>query len=400
MRAATDSSSLCLPSGAVRPDYGKNGLFGLAGSIRDFLDGKPWILPGTADGLSGQGAPQCLVFLLVDGLGDIFLQRHGAGSALLAHRMRRLTSVFPSTTACAVTTMLTGLAPAAHGLTGWFIHDRRFGGVLAPLPMKMRAGDEIQDDGSLPERLFPYDNLFMARYRPSVQVAPRHTAFSPFSRRHGRGAGMIPYNGLDDLVEAIETACASFGSNGGYVYAYYPFFDTCSHDYGCESEEAIDEFRHVDEAFQRLLERLDAHKVDIVVSADHGFVDSPGELHLDLNTMPEMLSLLTSPLFGERRAAFCRVRHGAETDFERLAGESLSGKGVCVRSSVLLEAGLFGPGPLHPSIHERIGDYALLMEPGWTVYDTLPGEHPPPMIGVHGGLTPQEMWVPLIHAHR
>jgi hypothetical protein len=32
------------------------------------------------------------------------------------------------------------------------------------------------------------------------------------------------------------------------------------------------------------------------------------------------------------------------------------------------------------------------------VVDSVPGEHRHAMIGVHGGLSPEEMWIPLIRA--
>jgi len=388
------SAALRFPADAVKPEYGSRGLFGLAGAIREFLDGGKW--RGTTPAADSPSR-QRLIFLLIDGLGDLFLQRHGQDGALLAHRAGRLTSVFPSTTACAVTTLVTGLAPSMHGLTGWYIHDSRFGGVLAPLPMKMRGGGALVDERSA-ERLFPYDGLFVGRARPTIEVAPEQIAFSPFSRWHGRGGKTLPYRDIDDMLTKIVAACESFGAGGGYVYAYYSVFDAVCHDHGCESVQAREAFWRIDQAFAMLCEKLRRSEAHLVVSADHGFIDSPVDRQIDMERLLEVRAMLESPLFGERRAAFCRVRAAARRDFEQWAGEALRGKGVCVDSAALLKTGWFGPPPFHPRIHERIGTHALLMEPGWTIYDRLPGETPHPMIGVHGGVTPQEMWVPLIEA--
>ena len=38
------------------------------------------------------------------------------------------------------------------------------------------------------------------------------------------------------------------------------------------------------------------------------------------------------------------------------------------------------------------------MEPGWTIVDQVEGEEPFTLIGVHGGLTADEMCVPLVLA--
>ena len=38
------------------------------------------------------------------------------------------------------------------------------------------------------------------------------------------------------------------------------------------------------------------------------------------------------------------------------------------------------------------------MADDWVIHDTLPGETPYTLIGHHGGLSPSEMWVPLLVA--
>ena len=392
--------SLTLPRDAVIPDYGAGGLYGLVTNIRAYLNGAPWSPPlSERDILHREGdRRRSLVFLLIDGLGDHFLQRHGGSSTLLAHRIGRLTSVFPSTTASAVTTTLTGLAPAVHGLTGWFIHDRRFGGVLAPLPMLVR-GDGPAEGLLILQRLFPYQTLFQRRTRPATVVYPHYLAGSPFSRRHSRGARVVAYRGLDGMTDAIVAEVQSFGQQGGYVHAYYPVFDALSHAHGCEAPEVIARYKHIDASFARLLEQLHGRHCDVVVCADHGFIDSPPERQIRLEDYPHAKSLLATPLFGERRAAFFRVRPGAEEDFRAFADDVLKGKAALVRSDDLRETGLLGPGKPHRRLNERTGSHALLMEPGWTILDRLADETEHTMLGVHGGLSPQEMWIPLIHAH-
>lgn len=387
-----------LPRHAVVPDYGSGGLFGLVRSIGAFLDGGPWRLPQVEGAYDGNDQAPVVVFLLIDGLGDRFLRSFGCGSVLHAHRVRALTSVFPSTTASAVTTVLSGLAPAAHGLTGWFVRDRRFGGVIAPLPTRTRTGRALRG-AALAERFFPYPSLFVRRERPSVFVNPRSLAHSTYSRRHGRGAETAPYRGLDGMLDAIADAVAKLrAAGGGYVHAYYPMFDALCHQHGCTSGAAIAEFGRIDDAFAKLLGRLAGSGTHVVASADHGFIDSPSPRLVRLDRDGAVRRMLAAPLFGERRASFCAVRPGAEREFEAFAADRLAGKGVVVRSAALATAGFFGPGPRHHRLAERIGTHALLMEPGWTVCDRVRGEHLHRMIGVHGGLSPDEMRVPLIYA--
>lgn len=390
---------LKLPTGAVLPDYEAGGLLGLITRLAGFLNGSPFVLPGSAAVADPSAADdRVVVFLLIDGLGDAFIRRHGQGSTLLSRRLGRITSVFPSTTASAVTTTLTGLSPAQHGLTGWFTFDPRFGGIIAPLPMVVRGEGPIETLLAA-QRLFSYANLFQKRVRPSVIVTPSHLADSPFSRRHGRGAVTMPYRGLDDMVEVIDAACRNLGEGkGGLVHAYYPVFDAVSHDHGADSAAAQASFWRIDRAFARLCQLFERRNIEIVITADHGFIDSPPELQVHLDDHPDLKSMLATPLFGERRAVSCNVRPGAESEFEAAAVASMAGRAVVHRSQELIKHGLFGPGRTHRRLRERLGSHVLLMEEGWTLIDTLADEKPHVMLGVHGGLSAREMWIPLIHA--
>ena len=382
------------PSGHVLPDYGQGGIYGLARSLRDWLHDPQ---AGCDAAEVAPGEPARIVLLVIDGLGANFLETIGAGSALQAHRRRTLTSVFPSTTASAVTTLMTGASPAEHGLNGWFIHDQRFGGVIAPLPLELRGNGPLEAF-RLTRRLFPQPSMFHGAVRPVVMVSPQEIAFSPYSRHHARGARVRPYAGREDLEEGIVAEVMALGADGGFVHAYYPRFDAVSHGYGCRSAHAQTCFARIDAMFARLCERLAGTRVRILVTADHGFIDSSPERTVHLAPDDAVSTMLASPLCGERRLAFCTVRDGARDEFERWAAEALDGRAVLMAGADCIDSGLFGPGQPNTRLAERAGTHVLLMEPGWTIVDTVDGETPFDLIGVHGGMTADEMHVPLVLA--
>ncbi|PKO55314.1 MAG: phosphodiesterase, partial [Betaproteobacteria bacterium HGW-Betaproteobacteria-19] len=332
-----------LPRDAVLPDFGDGGLFGLARDLRAWLHD-----PARASISFNAAAPahSLVVLLVIDGLGDRFLQRHGQGSVILGHRQRSLTSVFPSTTASAVTTLLTGLSPAQHGLTGWFIHDRRFGGVIAPLPLYRRGAGHLRAP-FLTQRLFPYPGMFVGSQRPVTMVSPQEIAFSPYSLRHARGARIRPYGSAAEFVRTIVDEARGMQASGGFIHAYYPHFDALCHEFGAHSEEALVEFERIDHLYADLLERLAGIPLTLLLTADHGFIDAPEERHVCLERHPETRAMLATPLFGERRIAFCNIRHGAENDFGGFVREQLAGRAVLVPSDRLARTGIFGPGKAH-----------------------------------------------------
>ena len=111
-----------------------------------------------------------------------------------------------------------------------------------------------------------------------------------------------------------------------------------------------------------------------------------------------MYAMLRGPLSGERRAAYCDVK----PEFADVFGarvEAELGHALCaVRARDAHASGLFGPTSPHTvgRAEASAGDWILIARDNWTVRDVLPGEKPYRMIGVHGGMSHQEMWVPLI----
>jgi hypothetical protein len=284
-----------------------------------------------------------------------------------------------------------------HGLNGWFIHDARFGGVIAPLPLPRRSGLPLEAF-RLMQRLCPTPPMFQHACRPVNLVSPADIAYSRFSLHHARGAHIEPYEGLEDFGAAIVAMADALAESGGLIHAYYPTFDALSHAYGCRSTEAGVCFARLDDLFIRLQRALAGRDVRIVVTADHGFTDASASRCVELAPTGEVAQMLAAPLFGERRLAFCKVREGAEAGFEAWAASELAGKGVAVSGEAFMASGLLGPGEPHARLRERVGSHVLLMEPGWTIVDHVEGEAAHEMIGVHGGLSADEMLVPLILA--
>lgn len=348
------------------------------------------------------GEPRNLLLLVIDGMGEALLQQAGQGTQLLAHRVGTLTSVFPSTTAAAVTTLLTGFAPAQHGLTGWHMHFTEAGSVLAVLPLTRRVVRPYQCEWPAlppPEDLFDCPGLFGSHYRHSHVVSPEAIVDSVFNRFHTRDAHSHAYSGRDALFDCVAEIARGRGERK-YIYAYYDGLDSLSHRVGAYGEAAAAELRELDAGFARLLQRIEGSDTIVLVTADHGFIDSPAVRGLDLAEHPELSSMLAQPLCGEPRAAYCYVKPGHLDAFEDYVTRRLGHALRCVRSDVLVRAGWFGPGVPNSRLAGRVGTHTLVMRENWTIRDWLEGERRYRQIGVHGGLSKREMQVPLIAAHR
>src|SRR6478752_1154656 len=142
-------------SSQVFPDYRGGGLLNLIASCAQSRGGASHHPALTALPPSELAGARNVLLLLIDGLGYNYLANRGAGSALASRLKSRMTSVFPSTTASAITTTFTGLAPAEHGLTGWYTWFPEAGTIAAALPFKPRgAGDSLESRGITPAALY------------------------------------------------------------------------------------------------------------------------------------------------------------------------------------------------------------------------------------------------------
>jgi hypothetical protein len=377
---------------AIRPDYDGGSLVNLVSSIVAARGGAPLHAPlrnFRADALS---QARNVVLLIVDGLGDNYLRIRGAGGELARRRRATLTSVFPSTTASAITTSYTGRTPLEHGLTGWFVYFGEAGCVSAALPFASR-GDyaPLGARGVTPERIYPCASVFENLGARSIVVTYKDIIDSRYNERHCRGAERVPYGTLEELVGAVEAAAKS-GPERKFIYAYWPVYDMVSHRHGCASAEAFAEFTKVDEAFGKLLGRLAGSESVVLATADHGFIDVPPEASLEFPA--HLASELRFPLCGERRVVYCHV-HNAKA-FADKAKDWLGERADVMPSARLVEEGWFGPGTPHPRFAERVGDVALVMRESYTVKDWIPGESRHLHIGNHGGTSDDEMLIPLI----
>jgi hypothetical protein len=387
----------------VRPLYGGSSLVNLMASIEAGLgsDGAGRSRHPVLDLLPPERvrAARRVVLLVVDGLGDLYLNQHGRDTALAQHRIGRITSVFPSTTATAITTFLTGCAPREHGLTGWHVWLGEIGKVCAILPFRARGDKQpLRELGVNPLQFFAQPLPLSSRIgQASSTVSPRWIIDSDFNLAHNGPSRRFAYQTRDQFFDQIVNAVRCTEARQ-FIYAYYPEIDANSHDYGTHSLEVAAELWRFDQALRALLARLAGTDTLLVLTADHGFIDAPIEQGIELDQHPDLAAMLAHPLCGERRLAYASVQPPMRAAFERIISERFSHALDLLPAPQAVADGWFGPalGSDHPRFADRIGDYLLMMRPGWTFKDWVAGENRHRLIGVHGGTTEAEMWVPLV----
>ena len=178
-----------------------------------------------------------------------------------------------------------------------------------------------------------------------------------------------------------------------FLSLYWEKTDAIAHVHGPWSEEFIAELRAVDAALQR---ELAGHVEDslLLVSADHGFMEIRPSDYLLVTDYPELTRGLLLPPVGDARCTYLYVRNGNKEAVARFIENRFGDEFLVLDSQRALRAGLFGVGEIKAEVPERIGDLVVLSTGRKSLY--YPYKDSAKLRGMHAGITPQEMLVPLI----
>jgi hypothetical protein len=338
------------------------------------------------------GEAQHLVFVLADGLGLNLLEARPAASFLRSHMAMELRSVFPSSTAPALTSLATGLWPSEHGLPAWFLYLPEQRRQVISLPF-VESFTRRPLDGATATSLYPAPVL-MPRFDRNVAVyQPASIADSIYTRYIQGGNAAEPYPslaaGTDAVIARIEAAASAT-----YTHFYYGSIDAASHIHGPGSAEVRDEVDVLEHELERLAQAV-AGRARLVVSADHGLYDVPPPAKLMVEPEDELSELLLTPPAGESRVPLFHCRPGAAEEFARRFHRRFGDRVALLSPDEVESLRLMGPGPLSPVTRSRLGDLIGFSARGeGVVY--APDTEVAAMKGFHGGLSPEEVRVPLI----
>jgi arylsulfatase A-like enzyme len=334
-----------------------------------------------------------VILLVIDGMGYHYVTEHAG--LFQKHQHAHLTSVFPSTTASSISTFLTGQAPQQHGLTGWFVYFKEIDEVTAVLPFHVRGSNELLSERGIDIReLYQHIPFFDLLQVDSYVVSPDWIIDSPFNRSHCGKATSEPYSDLESMCTCINQLASQ--QDRKYIYAYWPEFDRLSHKFGNRSDQVAEHYETLERAIETLCDQLQGTATKLLVTADHGFIDTTPDRMINVNQHPRMQECLRLPLCGEPRLAYCYVHQNKMAQFEDYVTETFSHQLECHQSKTMVAQGVFGNGEAHPQLYDRVGDYMLVMKDNYVIKDWLPVEKPFFHIGVHGGTSEREMHVPLI----
>jgi predicted AlkP superfamily pyrophosphatase or phosphodiesterase len=323
-----------------------------------------------------------VVLLVLDGLGwTQFDTRRRFAPTLSRLEGGSISTVAPSTTAAALTSITTGLAPGAHGVIGYRMHVD--GEVLNVLRWQASGRDAR---ASIPPDKVQVHEPF-AGHRPPVVTRSefRETGFTQAHLDRTRLAGWR-------VTSTLVTEVAQLVRRGEpFVYAYYEGIDKVAHEYGL-GEFYDAELRSADRIVGDILEVLPPGAV-LVVTSDHGQVDVGDRV---ITPAPEVLAHVDQQS-GEGRFRWLHARPGHARQLVEAATAHHADTGWVVPVEQIIDEHWLGPVLIEPA-RRMLGDVALVARDPVSYHDPADGG-PFKLIARHGSLTVDEMLVPLLVGH-
>ena len=363
---------------------------------------------GDGPGEAPDGSPGTVV-VLVDGLGlEMLRQRRGHTPTLrrwLAQQDNSdgndgagILTCRPSTTAAALTMLGTSALPGTTGMVGYSVLKPRLGPTLpastAPRSDQVLSLITWKGDGVPSPRTWQDIPTIFERLPAgsAVSIGPARFAGSGLTEAALRGTEHL---GADRMEDRPGLAASALRRGTPLVYLYVGELDKTGHRHGWLSAQWLAQLERLDAAMAELVRRVPAG-TRLILSADHGMVDTDADHRIDLSAHRELARDVVA-VAGEPRLTHLHVADGdadlaAEVArrYRDVLGERAAWIGTREQAAEHL-------GALRARARGVVGDVVVAMAGTWVLVDPrVHSESAISMTGVHGSFTTAETEVPLL----
>jgi predicted AlkP superfamily pyrophosphatase or phosphodiesterase len=392
----------------IKPNYNSGGFAGLPAAIQSFFNGgKPFP--------KFQGEYDNLILCFIDGFGWRHFEKFGAHPVLDRFTRHgaavKLTSQFPSTTSGHTTCIHTGLNVGQSGIFEWNYYEPLLDAMIVPLLFSFcgtAERDQLKQTGIDPKKLYPSGTIYRKLKALGVtSTIFQHREYTPSTYSNIVFDGADKVRGFKSLPETLVNMSLALNQAKGknYFFFYYDRIDSVSHDYGPESPQVAAEI----DMFLYSLERyflsslLAKGKTLFLLTADHGQseVDPATTVYLN-KAFPGIEKYIKTNAKGELlvpggscRDLFLYIKDELLDEAQQLLAKGLAGKADVVKTDDLIAQGYFGP-EISDAFRAHVGNLVILAYRYESVWWYEKDKFEQKYYGHHGGLTPQEMEIPLL----
>ncbi len=314
-----------------------------------------------------------VVLMILDGLGTNVLNSNlDSNSFLRKSFVNSCQAIFPSTTACATTTIKSGLTPISTAWLGWENYLKELNRNVVLFTGVNYYNDE--PTGVLPVKYIPYNMFYDDMDVDGFVVEP------DFSN---------PKYKFDDLLKKSLNINHKYPKSIQYVYYQEP--DGLLHSYGCYSLQVKDFLKEIDNKIKNYANSLDDDTI-LIISADHGHTDvNP----IDFYACKPLLRLLKRPPSNDSRCITFSVIKSKEEEFEKLFNILFGSIYRLYKSQDAIDMVFFGNKSdlINPRSYDFLADYvAIANNKYYFNYKSIDNHI---FKSHHGGITKDEMIIPI-----
>uniref|UniRef100_A0A7C4CDA8 Alkaline phosphatase family protein n=1 Tax=Fervidobacterium thailandense TaxID=1008305 RepID=A0A7C4CDA8_9BACT len=383
-----------------KPDYSKS-IVNVVSSILKYFgceaQHSEFPLEGNFEGFF-KNCSKVIVFL-IDGLSyNKFLQ---VNRLLNFEYVIKVSSVFPTTTVAAVTSWFTGKTPQEHGLVGYILYLREVGSITNMIEFTYPGIEGNIFSGLIKKRFHRLENVFDLMKEKGLYggVLTHSTiANSGLSYLIHRNAHIMTYHYMGDLLATLKKRLAEDWN--GLLYIYWGHLDGLGHKKGPDSEAYEMELLRILRELKMFVENHLPQDTLFIITSDHGMVQVPSSENHIIKPSDPFNRVLSCPPGGEMRMMYfyLQKKHMQQFIIDYFQ-ENYPHATYFLNSKDAVVEGFFGTGRIHPELYNRIGD-VIMLTTGQSAFTYLYSGGEERLAGLHGSLTDEELYVPLVLIRR
>ncbi len=359
-----------------------------------------------------------VILFFVDAFGWRFFQQYAEIYPFLKTFLRhgtvsQMTSQFPSTTAAHVTCMHTGLNAGQSGVYEWNYYEPLVDEVITPLLFTYageKKRDSLKRSGIPAEAFFPTQTFYQKlQTRGITSYVFQRESYTPstFSDIVYKGATVFSFKRLSEALSNLAELVLADTAPITYYFLYFDKIDAICHTYGPQSrqfEETVDTFlRMMEELFYKKLSGKVGQTL-LILTADHGQVEvdprrtfylNKHSIEIEQYLQRNQRGKLLVPA-GSARDMFLHVKEERIDEAVVLLQKHLADIAEVYYTEQLVAQHFFGSSEPSKEFLARVGNVVILPHQHETVWWYEEGKFDMHFKGHHGGLTPEEMKIPLL----
>ena len=363
---------------------------------------------------NSSGNYEKIILFFIDGFGWRFVDKFWSHPFFKKIKNKgiisKITSQFPSTTAAHVTKIHTGLTVGESGIFEWNYYEPKVERIISPLLFSF-AGDKkrntLKKTQINPEEIFPKKTFYQKLKKMGVKsYIFQHQEYTPSTYSDIAFKEAHQIYGYKTLSEAIINLfqITHQEKEKSYYFLYFDKIDTISHQYGPNSPQVEAEI----ENFLTVVEKLflknffNLKNTIFLLTADHGQVEVNPKTTIYLNLkFPKIKKWIKRNKKGRLlvpggscRDMFLYIKEENLPEAKKFLEEKLAGKAEVYLVNDLISQGFFGK-KISKEFLSRVGNLVILPYKGESVWWYKKGRFEQRFYGHHGGLSKEEMEIPL-----